>query len=65
METKTAVEVTLLGQDGNVFGIIGSVSKALKKAGHADLAKEFTNEAFAAGSYGEVLSLVHQYVIVS
>ena len=33
--------VKLVGEDGNVFNIIGRVSNALKKAGLLEQAKEF------------------------
>ena len=48
-----------------MFSIIGRVSKALKKAGHEDKAKEFTDKAFNAGSYDEVLQLAMTYCDVS
>jgi hypothetical protein len=51
------VEVQLTGEDGNAFFIIGRVSKALKRAGHADAAEEFSKQAFATGSYDEMLRL--------
>ena len=54
----------LVGTDGNVFAIIGNVSKTLKRAGMADKAKEFTKKAFASGSYDEVLQLCTEYVEV-
>ena len=57
--TKTTVE--LIGQDGNVFSIIGQISKALKRAGRREDAAEFTQRAFACGSYNEVLRLVFEY----
>jgi hypothetical protein len=57
--------VKLTGQDGNVFLIIGRVSGALKKAGQPDQAKEFTDKAFASGSYDEVLQLAMTYCDVS
>ena len=52
----------LVGQNGNVFNIIGLVSKALKKAGQTEKAKEFMAKAFKAGSYEEVLQLAEEYV---
>lgn len=55
----------LVGQDGNVFNIIGRVSKALKRVGQADRANEFATKAFRAGSYNEVLNLCHDYVDVN
>jgi hypothetical protein len=53
--------VKLIGQDGNVFAIIGAVSRALKKAGMPEKADEFTSQAFSSGSYDEVLSLAMDY----
>lgn len=57
-------ECKLVGTDGNVFAIIGAVSAALKKAGQRVQAKEFTEKAFKAGSYDEVLVLTMDYVEV-
>ena len=56
--------VTLIGEDGNVFNLIGIVSRALKQVGQPDKAKEFTEKAFAAHSYDEVLALLQDYVEV-
>lgn len=56
--------VKLIGTDGNVFSIIGKVSKALKSSGEPEKAREFSELAFACGSYDEVLRLVGEYVEV-
>ena len=61
---KTNVTVKLVGEDGNVFNIIGKVSRELKRAGFKDEAKRFQEEAFKCGSYDEVLQLVFKYVEV-
>jgi hypothetical protein len=53
--------VKLIGEDGNVFNIIGLVRKALKRAGHPDLADEFSNKAMKQPSYDHVLALVTEY----
>lgn len=58
-------ECKLVGENGNVFNIIGLVSKALKKAGQPDKAKEFVARAFKSGSYDNVLALCFEYVEVS
>jgi len=52
----------LVGTDGNVFSIIGTVSKALKHAGQSDKAKEFCELAMQCESYDAVLILLHKYV---
>lgn len=57
MSNPTTVSVKLTGTDGNVFAVIGAVSKALKRAGLADEAAAFTAAAFDCGSYDEVLRL--------
>ncbi len=54
----------LVGTDGNVFAIIGRVREALRAAGQADRAAEFTSRAFAAGSYDAVVRLCFEYVEV-
>lgn len=56
--------VKLIGEDGNVFNIIGKVSKGLKRAGLKEQAEEFQTRAFKSGSYDEVLQLVMEYVEV-
>ncbi|MCJ7784160.1 MAG: hypothetical protein MUP41_09510 [Desulfobacterales bacterium] len=52
----------LIGEDGNVFNIIGRVLKALKKAGQDDKANEFQTKAMTCRSYAEVLNLCGDYV---
>ena len=64
MDPKTKIAVKLVGENGNVFNIIGKVSTALEQAGRSELAKEFKEKCFAAKSYDEVLQLVCQYVEV-
>ena len=54
----------LSGTDGNVFMVIGKVSKTLKRAGLRDKAKEFTDKASHAESYDKVLQLCFEYVEV-
>jgi len=58
--TKPTVKLT--GEDGNVFIIIGKVSRALKDAGETVKAKEFTEKSFLASSYNEVLKICAEYV---
>ncbi len=54
----------LVGEDGNVFSIIGRVRAALREAGQEDRGREFVERAFHAGSYDEVLRLCTEYVEV-
>ena len=54
----------LTGTDGNVFSIIGTVTKCLRRHGQADKAQEFAAKAMSAGSYDEVLAMTFDYVEV-
>lgn len=54
----------LVGTDGNVFSIIGLVSKTLQRAKQPERAAEFQKKAMSAGSYDAVLAMVHDYVEV-
>lgn len=58
------VTVTLVGEDGNAFAILGKVRKALKRAGvPADEVDAFTSEA-TAGDYDHLLQTVMRWVEV-
>ena len=55
----------LVGQDGNVFNIIGLVSKALRRSdleNKREKVTEWQNQATSCHSYDEVLQLLHKYV---
>lgn len=58
------VTVQLTGKDGNVFAVLGEVSRGLKKAGYKDEAKAFMNEVFGQESYDDVLRLCMETVNV-
>lgn len=53
--------VKLSGQDGNVFNLIGICSKALRKAGQPDKAKEMSEKVFECDSYGSALQIMMEY----
>lgn len=59
------VKVQLVGEDGNVFSIIGRVFKAIDRNVGYDEAKAFELAAFACESYDEVLALCMKTVEVS
>ena len=54
--------VQLIGQDGNVFNLVGICSRALKKAGRFEEARAMQERVFKACSYAEALSIRGQYV---
>lgn len=55
----------LIGQDGNVFNIIGIASRTMKENGMSEEAKEMSSRVFASGSYSEALSIIGEYVNIT
>ena len=55
-------KMQLIGQDGNVFAIMGRASRLLKNAGQSDKAKEMCDRVTASQSYSEALNIVSEYV---
>jgi hypothetical protein len=68
-ETKTDgpilpdVTVDFSNIDGNAFMLIGTVAKAIRRAGHADRVAEFQEEA-TSGDYDNVLRTCMKWVNV-
>jgi len=58
-------KVRLTGTDGNVFALSGLVTRALKRAGYPEKAKEFSDRLWSCGSYDEALALMAEYAVVS
>lgn len=63
--TYPDVKVKLVGTDGNVFSIIGLVSKAIQAKHGGEAAKAFSTAAFDCESYNHVLRLCMETVEVS
>ena len=55
-------KMQLIGQDGNIFAIMGRASRLLKNAGQSDKVKEMCDRVTASQSYSEALNIVSEYV---
>ena len=55
-------KMQLIGQDGNIFAIMGRASRLLKNSGQSDKAKEMCDRVTASQSYSEALNIVSEYV---
>ena len=55
-------KMELVGQDGNIFGIMGRASRLLKRAGQHEQADEMISRVTACGSYDEALNIISEYV---
>ena len=55
----------LTGTDGNVFSVIATVSRSLKRSGQEARAAEWATRAMNSRSYDAALALAFEYVEVS
>ena len=60
----TKPKCKLIGQDGNIFNLIGIASRSLRLAGLEDKTKEMSEKVLHCGSYTEALSIIMEYVEV-
>mgnify|MGYP001167522207 FL=1 len=54
----------LIGEDGNIFNLMGIASRTLKKAGLREEAEEMIKGIKNSGSYHEALGIIMEYVEV-
>lgn len=62
--TNIKPKCKLIGEDGNIFNLIGIASRTLRRAGLGDKAKEMQNRVTSSGSYSEALAIIMEYVEV-
>ena len=54
--------MNLIGEDGNIFAVMGRASGLLNEAGQKAEAKEMISRVTSSGSYDEALSIISEYV---
>ena len=59
---KEKPKMNLIGEDGNIFAVMGRASGLLKEAGQKAEAEEMINRVTSSGSYDEALSIISEYV---
>lgn len=62
---KVKPDCELIGQDGNIFNLMGIASHTLKQNGMADEAKEMCSRVTSSGSYCEELNIIGDYVNIT
>ena len=55
-------KMQLIGQDGNIFAIMGRASRLLKSNGQGDKAKEMCDRVISCDSYQKALNIISEYV---
>ena len=59
---KQRPKMRLIGQDGNIFAILGRASRLLKENGQPDQAKEMCDRVYQSGNYYKALNIISEYV---
>lgn len=59
---KEKPKCQLIGQDGNIFNLMGIASRALNRAGMRDESKEMCDRITSSKSYDEALGIIMEYV---
>lgn len=55
----------LIGQNGNIFNLMGIASRTLKRNGMSNESKEMCSRITSSGSYDEALSIIDEYVEIT
>ncbi len=62
---QTKPDCPLIGQDGNIFNLVGIAAKTLKRNGLSSKASEMTERVFNSGSYEEALGIIGEFVNIT
>ena len=64
-KTTQKPDCPLIGEDGNIFNLMGIASRTLRGHGMGEQAKEMTSRIRASGSYDEALNIIGEYVNIT
>ena len=64
-EEKAKPDCALIGEDGNIFNLMGIASRTLKEKDMANEAKEMCERVRSSGSYYEALGVIGEYVNIT
>ena len=62
MSNKQKPKVKLVGENGNVFNLMGICTKALKRADQYEEAAELQKRVMSCHSYNDALAIMLEYV---
>lgn len=65
LEEKQKPDCELIGQDGNIFNLMGIASRTLRRNGMADEAKEMCDRITHSDSYYSALNIIGEYVNIT
>lgn len=64
-ETTPKPDCPLIGQDGNIFNLMGIASRALRENGLGDRVKEMCDRIRESGDYYKALGVIGEYVTIT
>ena len=64
-QTKEKPDCELIGQNGNIFALMGIASGTLKDNGMAEQSKEMCARIMDSGSYEEAFGIISEYVNIT
>lgn len=64
-QTKEKPDCPLIGEDGNIFNLMGIASRTLKEHGMKDEAKEMCEKVQSCGSYYNALNIIGEYLNIT
>ena len=62
---KTKPDCKLIGEDGNIYNLMGLAARTLRKNGLTEQATEMTERITGCGSYDEALGIIGEYVNIT
>lgn len=64
-QSRQKPDCPLIGEDGNIFNLIGIASRTLKQHGMSEEAKQMRQEIDQCKCYDEALNVIGQYVNIT
>ena len=65
LSDKIKPDCRLIGEDGNIFNLMGLAARTLRHNGLAEQATEMTGRIHECGSYDEALCIIGEYVNIT
>ncbi len=63
--SRAPVDCPLIGENGNIYNLVGIASRTLKRNGLSDEASEMMEKVFGSSSYEEALGIIGEYVNIT
>ena len=64
-QLKTKPDCPLIGQNGNIYNLLGIASETLRQNGRAEQSREMFLRATQSGSYDAALCVIGEYVNIT